>query len=248
MITPEQLAFFQHEGYLMIPQLLTAKQVSDYRKLYEDFLENRIDASRYRSDLGAHADDTKAEGIKERITQIMLPGKLKPELLEQALHQKSLIIAQALLGDDLALDFDMLIDKAPFSNTPTPWHQDCAYWIEMPDLRAVSCWVSLDRATIDNGCMWYVPGSHKLPMRPHHPAGKGGGALACEGHEEDAVPVELNPGDCVVHQGGTLHYSRGNTTATRRRAFITNFRPQKMIALEREQGYDHTGEREVRRK
>lgn len=248
IINSEQLAFFRREGYLKVPRLLTAKQVDHYRYLYEAFLDNRINASRYRSDLGAHAEDKVAEDIKERITQIMVPGRILPELLEQPLHQQSLAMAQALLGDDLALDFDMLIDKSPYSNTPTPWHQDCAYWISLPDTRAVSCWVALDRATVDNGCMWYVPGSHLLPMRPHRSAGKGGGALECEGDEDEAVAVGLQPGDCVLHQGGTLHYSRGNSTPTRRRAFITNFRPQKMIDLERKQGYDHTGERKVRGK
>ncbi|WPP53013.1 phytanoyl-CoA dioxygenase family protein [Catalinimonas niigatensis] len=247
-ITPKQSAFFQAQGYLKIPQLLSPEQLIYYRAVYEDFLENRIEISRYRSDLGTHAEEEKAEGIKERITQIMVPSKLVPDLLNKPLHQQSLAIAQSLLGDDMALDFDMLIDKAPFSNTPTPWHQDCAYWIEMPDLRAVSCWVALDKASIDNGCMWYVPQSHQLPMRPHRPAGKGGGALECDASEEEGVAVELQAGDCVLHQGGTLHYSRGNTTAHRRRAFITNFRPQQMIELERAQGYDHTGERELRRK
>ncbi|MEO0333675.1 MAG: phytanoyl-CoA dioxygenase family protein, partial [Bacteroidota bacterium] len=105
---------------------------------------------------------------------------------------------------------------------------------------------SLDEAKLDNGCMWYVPGSHLQPMRPHQPAGKGGGALECQATEEEGVAVELQPGECILHHGGTLHYSRGNSTDLRRRAFITNFRPEAMVALEREQGYDHTGDREVR--
>ncbi|MGB3584927.1 MAG: phytanoyl-CoA dioxygenase family protein [Tunicatimonas sp.] len=94
--------------------------------------------------------------------------------------------------------------------------------------------------------MWYVPGSHLQTMRPHRSAGKGGGALECRATEEEGVAVELQPGDCVLHHGGTLHYSRGNSTELRRRAFITNFRPQAMIALERKQGYDHTGVREIK--
>jgi ectoine hydroxylase-related dioxygenase (phytanoyl-CoA dioxygenase family) len=78
------------------------------------------------------------------------------------------------------------------------------------------------------------------------PAGKGGGALQCEASESEGVAIEINPGDCVFHHGGTLHYSRGNSTSIRRRAFITNFRSQEMIDFERGQGYDHTGKRQVR--
>lgn len=246
-ITKEQIDFFEREGYLIIDNLLSTEEVNYYRDLYEDFLENRIDASKYRSDLGGHVGNNVPEK-KERITQIMVPGRILPDLLNRPLHQKALLLAKQLMGNDMELDFDMLIDKAPFTNTPTPWHQDCAYWIAMPDTRATSCWVALDEATKDNGCMWYVPGSHKLPIRTHTPAGKGGGALECVATEAEGVAIEIPPGAGVFHHGHTLHYSRGNSTNTRRRAFITNYRPVTMIQYEREQGYDHTGEREVRNK
>jgi phytanoyl-CoA hydroxylase len=245
-LTSTQIQFFEKNGYLVVKNLLSHSEVEGYRKLYEDFLSNKISTSGLRSDLGGHVDSPKQNTTTERITQIMRPSLIVKDLVEKPLHLQSLDIARQLLGDDMDLDFDMLIDKAPFSNTPTPWHQDRAYWISMPDVRAVSCWVALDEAVKENGCMWYVPGSHHLPLRPHVPAGKGGGALQCEAHENEGVYVELRPGDCVLHHGGTLHYSRGNSTDMRRRAFITNFRPQAMIQYERAQGYDHTGNREVR--
>lgn len=245
LISKDLINFFEENGYVLVKGLLSNREVKDYIQLYEDFLNNTIDVTEYRSDLGGHA--TKDETAnKELITQIMVPSRIVPELLNKPLHRKSLKIAQELLGEDMALDFDMLIDKAPQTNTPTPWHQDRAYWISMPDTRATSCWVALDKATIDNGCMWYVPGSHKLPVREHEPAGKGGGALQCQADESEGIAVEIEPGDCIFHHGGTLHYSRGNSTALRRRAFITNFRPQSMIDYERGQGYDHTGKRQVR--
>jgi ectoine hydroxylase-related dioxygenase (phytanoyl-CoA dioxygenase family) len=244
-INRQQQQFFEEQGYLVVSKLLTENEVTYYQNLYEDFLHNRVDASKYRSDLGGHLDKPSTK-TAERITQIMVPSRILPDLTSKPLHRKTLAVVQQLMCEDMALDFDMLIDKAPFSDTPTPWHQDCAYWIDMPDKRAVSCWVSLDEARRDNGCMWYVPGSHLQPMRPHRPAGKGGGALECDAEEAEGLAVELKAGDCVLHQGGTLHYSRGNSTARRRRAFITNFRPQAMVDYERAQGYDHTGERKVR--
>jgi len=265
-IHPDQIKFFNDNGYLVIGNILNPEQIAWYRDLYEQFLTNQIDASRYRSDLGAHApasnpvspaaattpantiaaNQTPPAARKENITQIMLLSKLYPVILDQPLHQATANIARQLLGEDMDLDFDMLIDKAPYSNTNTPWHQDCSYWITMPDTRAASCWVALDDAIIDNGCMWYVSGSHLLPVRTHRPAGKGGGALECDCSEEEATPIEITAGSCIWHHGGTLHYSRGNTTGLRRRALITNYRPKNMIAYERERGFDHTGERELR--
>ena len=175
----------------------------------------------------------------EAITQIMWPSDFMKDLLKMTFHVRALSISRELLGEDMDFDFDMLISKAPQTNTPTPWHQDAAYWIHMPDTRAVSCWMALDNAIKGNGCMWYVPGSHKLPLRPHRFAGKAGGALMCDCEESEGVAIEIRPGSCVFHHGNTLHYSRGNSTDGNRRAFIVNLRPEKMIALEREQGHDH---------
>ena len=59
----------------------------------------------------------------------------------------------------------------------------------MPDKRAVSVWVALDDACLDNGCMWFGQGSHKLPIREHHPAAEGHHVLYCKG---DEVKKELS--------------------------------------------------------
>jgi len=248
ILTTDQIQSFSQQGYLLIPSLIDVATVKDYQIIYENFLSGRVDTQDFRSDLSGIADSAKDSAIQqtqERITQIMVPSRLQPSLLHQAIHQRCLAVSHQLLGDDLALDFDMLIDKPPYSNTKTPWHQDSAYWLKLPDTRALSCWVALDKATVENGCMWYVPGSHLHPMRAHKQSGNKG-ALSCTGDEAEAVAMEVNPGDCIVHHGNTLHYSRGNSVNKRRRAFITNFRPQAMVELERNMGYDHTGGRSVK--
>ena len=239
VVSETQLSFFEKEGYLVIENLITKDEVLYYSELYDSFLDNTIDASPYRSDLSGSTEKN------EKITQIMVPSRLVPELLQKPLHQKSLQVAKELMGDDIELDFDMMINKAPHTDTITPWHQDAAYWIHMPDKRAASCWVAIDYAYKQNGCMWYTPKSHLFPILEHVQTGDKG-ALQCSGTEENSVFIELKPGSCVFHHGGTLHYSRGNSTSDHRRAIITNFRPKSMIQLERDQGVDHTGEREVK--
>ena len=94
--------------------------------------------------------------------------------------------------------------------------------------------------------MWFVPGSHLKPLRPHRPAGRGGGALECDCTEAECVCVPLRPGSCTFHAGSMLHYSRGNSTAGHRRALIVNFRPAAMIELERAKGFDHGKSANVR--
>lgn len=240
-LSEKEIQFFEEKGYLVIENLIDKTAIDGYKEIYDDFLSGKIDVGENRRDLSGK----KESGTKESITQIMVPSKHLPSLKDSVYYQKITSVARQLLGNDLEIDFDMLINKLPFSNSPTPWHQDCAYWVDMPDKRAVSAWMPLDEATLDNGCMWYVPGSHILPIRKHKSTAENG-ALQCEGDEREGVYAELSPGSVVLHHGATVHYSRGNTTEYQRRAMIINLRPQSMIQYERERGFDHTGENKVR--
>jgi hypothetical protein len=237
MIPSSRSELFGRDGFVAVEGLLRPGEVDGYRAVYERFLSGAIDVGRRRADLGAGGEPART-GV-ENITQILWPSDSLPELRTGPAYERALVIARELLGDDATFDFDMLIDKAPGTATPTPWHQDCAYWIDLPDRRAASCWIALDEATVDNGCLWFVPGSHRRPMRPHRPSGKGGGALECDGDEAEGVPVPIAAGSCTFHHGATMHYSRGNSTSRRRRALVVNFRPRAMVELERARGFDH---------
>ena len=239
ILTKQQQSLWRKNGFLVINNLIDNDEIKLLRTYYEDFLSGKIDTDGHRSDLSGRNMG------QEKIIQIMRPSLLLKGLNKSVLHQNCLRISRLLLGADMQMDFDMLIDKSPYSNTITPWHQDQAYWIELPDKRALSCWVALDNTNVDNGCMWYIPGSHLKPLRPHQQINDSG-ALQCAANEEEGVPVPLSVGSVVIHHGATVHYSRGNNTKFRRRAFIINYRPQKMINFERDQGFDHLGKREIR--
>lgn len=124
-------------------------ELSVYQTLYDKFLSGAIDSSAHRHDLGSHAG-VREDGA-ENICQIMWPSDYIEHLSDGPLHQRALLLAQALLGDDVVFDFDMLIFKPPLTNTEVPPHQDRGYWPNMPDKRALSIWVAMDDATEDNG-------------------------------------------------------------------------------------------------
>lgn len=238
-LSEAQKSAFEQSGYLVIENLIGSSEVEHYRKIYDRFLTDEINVGRNRHDLGQRA----GSGEAENITQIMRASDFLPSLRNEPFHIRALAIARQLLGEDMDFDFDMLIDKAPHTNTPTPWHQDASYWLDMPDKRAVSFWLALDDAYIANGCMWFVPASHKMGLFPHRKAWGGTGSaleLDADLARFERVAVPLDPGSCTIHHGHTLHYAGGNTTAFHRRALITNYRPRKMIEFERQRGYDHT--------
>eukprot|EP00048_Salpingoeca_helianthica_P020728 m.8146 g.8146 ORF g.8146 m.8146 type:complete len:286 (-) comp5176_c0_seq1:38-895(-) len=230
-------ADFAKNGHIKIDQLLDKEMVAPYRDLYARFIAGDIDASKHRHDLGNHvAQQQKKE---ENVCQIMWPSDYIPGILEGPLHQRTGALARAVLGEDCVFDFDMLIYKAPHTSTEVPWHQDQAYWLDMPDKRALSCWVALDDATVDNGCMWFVSGSHKQPLRAHRQVQPGVHVLMCTDPVEGGVPYPLAAGGCTFHHGGTLHRTGGNVTALPRRAYIVNYRPKAMVEWSRERGFDH---------
>ncbi len=232
---------FIKDGFVKVDELISQSEMERLRELYDELLGDKQKTAGLRSDLSGG----KESGEVEKITQIMCPSVIEPELLKSIVFKEALNWAKVLLGDDLELDFDMLINKAPHTNTPTPWHQDAAYWMKMPDKRAVSCWIALDDVYEENGCMWFIPKGENIDILKHTPS-PNGGALYCETDTSNAQCIPLKAGDCTFHDGYTLHFSKVNATAGQRRALIFNFRPQKMIELERAQGVDHTGNRKVR--
>ena len=89
----------------------------------------------------------------ENTTQIMWPSLFAPGIYEGPLHQRSKAVSRILMeaepsarehGNDIIFDFDIVIDKAPRTDTPVPWHQDEVYWhkanLAFSDLRAARCW------------------------------------------------------------------------------------------------------------
>ena len=234
---------FHTLGFCKKDSFISNEEALIIRGIYDELLNNKERTKAYRSDLSGFNNKQQIENI----TQIMRPSILEPKLKKSKTYAIATEWAKTNLGDDMELDFDMMINKAPYTNTETPWHQDAAYWIQMPDKRAVSIWIALDHVTEENGCMWFIP-KEKSQEIVTHKASPNGGALFCNIDSINAIPIPLNFGGCTFHDGFTFHFSKGNTTKSQRRALILNFRPKDMIALEREQGVDHTGTRKVRNK
>ena len=92
LIFEDQKAFFAAEGYLVIKNLLTTEQVTYYSDLYNSFLNNNIDASKYRSNLSG------SPGKKEKITQIMVQNKLVSELFQKPIPSKAMIELERAQG------------------------------------------------------------------------------------------------------------------------------------------------------
>lgn len=133
-------------------------------------------------------------------------------------------IAKQLFGEEAAMGIGHAIFKPAGTGAPTPWHQDEAYWDPAQQYQNASIWMPLQEATIENGCLWFMPGSHEWPVLEHRPIG---GNVKIHGLEmidtdfsKDAVACPLPAGGITIHRNRTAHYAGANTSEIPRRALI----------------------------
>ncbi len=176
-------------------------------------------------DLVTHDDDDHAE---PGLPQIINPAKYAPALAHSLLRANAEAIARQLFGPQTEFRFDHAIRKPARSGAATPWHQDEAYNAPDLDYHEVSVWVPLQEATLRNGCMQFVPRSHRWDVAPHHPIGHDPKIIGLEVDDPDAltaeaVACELPPGGATIHHCKTMHYTGPNVSDQPRRAYILGF-------------------------
>jgi ectoine hydroxylase-related dioxygenase (phytanoyl-CoA dioxygenase family) len=107
------------------------------------------------------------------------------------------------------------------------WHQDYSYWTRTTPVAHISCWTGLDDSTRENGCVHYVPGSHRWPLLPRTSFANRMDvvldSLTPEQRDEfKPVAIELKAGECSFHHPLMVHGSHANQTARPRRAVVIN--------------------------
>jgi ectoine hydroxylase-related dioxygenase (phytanoyl-CoA dioxygenase family) len=224
-LSQEQIDFFHREGYLSLEAITTAEEVVRLQEIY-DYLF----ASKAGRDQGDHLDLVTADDDEtaEVLPQILNPSKYAPELVDTLFRANAEAIAKQLLGQSARFTGDHAIRKPPHSGVETPWHQDEAYWDADKEFNSLSIWIPLQEATLVNGCMQFVPGSHKQEVLPHHPIGNDPAVIGLEvDHVEmmaqQAVPCPLPAGGATIHHSRTLHYTGPNQSDQPRRAYILAF-------------------------
>ena len=144
-------------------------------------------------------------------------------------NPRFLVAASQLLGNEsVRFWHDQIFWKPSKQGGVVAWHQDYSYWTRTKPIAHLTCWCGLDEATKENGCLQYIPGSHRWGLLPKPViAGELQGInvfLTEEQQEQFAHPTfaPVKAGEAIFHHSLTLHGSGANTSSKPRRAFVIN--------------------------
>ena len=186
---------------------------------------DRLFAEKAGREVGDQFDlaGTDEEGGQAVLPQILGPAKYAPELRDSQLWVNAEAIVMQLLGPDAWFGDGHMIFKPARIGAETPWHQDEAYWDPSLEYNSLSIWVPLQEATVENGCMWFVPATQDEPVHDHRSVGGDVRIHALEmvsPPQSGMVACPLPPGGATFHGSRTYHYTGANQSEVDRRAYI----------------------------
>lgn len=213
---------FDRDGFAVVRDFVSTAELATLNR----------ELQRYRSTVVPSLPDTHAFYVdRSRPETLKQLQQMEGDsfFAEYSRHPAWTELATLLLGESVKVRGCEWFNKPPNAPTPTPPHQDNAYFNLVP-CRVLTMWLALEEINSENGCLRYVRASHLEGRRPHHRSGILGFSqeLADFGpaDEERTVAVELAPGDLVVHHGWTVHSADANHSCRHRPAFAMVFEGQ----------------------
>ncbi len=211
---------FNANGYFIAREALTSHECDE---MNEDI--KNMAGGKYSHPIFQNQDSD--EEIYNKILCIHQPHTVSPIFVKYMKHPNITKILGQCIGPSVKCMQSMYFVKPPGLQGQA-WHQDECY-IPTRDRSLCGAWVALDDATIENGCLWVIPSSHKLgyiyPFRDHNQPDKYDISQQVFGFDESPqIPVEVKKGDVIFFNGYLLHKSeKNNTKNDYRRAIVYHY-------------------------
>lgn len=222
-LSQDQIDSYQERGFLVIPDFLSPTELETWREAVDAAV-----AARGKQKTDKPGWNQNEETYYDRVfIQRLNLWKDNPEVKKLILNPGIGKMAARLAGvSGIRVWHDQALIKEPWAN-PTSFHLDVPYW-SFDSRDAISIWVALDDATLENGCLFYVPGSHT--KTDYRNVGIGENMrqifdLYPEFQTTAAVAAPMKAGSCGFHNGLTIHGAHGNMTPGYRRAMTCAFMP-----------------------
>lgn len=220
-LTPQQIEQYRRDGFLVFEELFRREEAAALLARLEALVLERVprpEGVRMQIEPAVARGDAVAASPMERLRKVEGLVEYDEVFGRLARDPRLLDVMQDLIGPDIKLFRDALMMKPPRHGSAKPYHQDSAYWqIDPPDL--ISVWMALDDATLENGCMRVLPGSHTIGVLPHqHLQDYQVDEATLDTSREVAVP--LKPGGCLFFHSLLLHATAPNPSRHPRRSMI----------------------------
>jgi len=230
-LNEEQIQFYQNNGFIVIEDFLSPEELEHWRIVVSTAVKERAGIKIPGKDIKTG----EADGINEDadyfakvFDQLLNLWQTNEQVKKLMLDQRIGKMAAQLAGvDGIRIWHDQALIKRPWAN-PTAWHLDTPFW-SYSDRNAISIWVALDNATLENGCLFFIPGSHKLTGFDKITIGKNmDGIFEIYPGLINTKPVAapMRAGSCSFHNGLTIHGANANMTNGFRRAMTCAYMPE----------------------
>ncbi|MEM7019265.1 MAG: phytanoyl-CoA dioxygenase family protein [Pseudomonadota bacterium] len=224
--TSEDTEFFQKNGYIRYENFFAVEEIESIRKA----IDHAIETQRARIK-GAENGGRGSEEYERVFNQMVNLWTDYPAAKEIAFHSRLAESARRLSDcNHVRIYHDHAMIKPPGQlSKETNWHQDAPYW-PMEPVGALSAWIAIDDATIENGCLHFVPGSHQYGRLKPIKLGIDGENIAekmkIQGYDvPEPVTMPMQAGGVTFHHGCTFHYAGPNQANAPRRAFAVIYIP-----------------------
>ncbi len=223
-LTPEQVAHFCEQGYVAGVRILSDEQCDALCAELEMFFDPQHEGRElwYEYHSNESADPSRV------LFHALGAWRIGPSFHDLLWQPAFTVPASQLLEGSVRFWHDQLFCKPAHHGGVVAWHQDYSYWTRTRPMAHLTCWIGLDDTDEANGCLQYVPGSHRWSLLPI--TGLAGDmeairrAISDEQWEalQHPVPIILKRGEAAFHHPLMVHGSRENSTDRPRRASVIN--------------------------
>ncbi len=225
-LTQEQLTSYQENGFLIVEDFLSPDELATWRDAVDEAVYGRGKtklAGREGEEQWQAGDSYYDSVFVQRINLWQDNEKVRKLMLDPELGK---MVATMAGVDGIRIWHDQALIKQPWAN-PTGWHLDNPYW-SFHSHDAISLWVALDDATLQNGCLYYLPGTHKSATYDNVGIGQNIGDIFRvypQWAKIMPVPAVMKAGSCGFHNGLVAHGAGANMSPGWRRAMTCAYMP-----------------------
>lgn len=210
---------YRRDGVIRVSRLFSAEKVAELRRLLADYIAQQVPS--------LPPGDRTFEADGKTVRNLWRIEKYDPRFVAAACTPELLQLVGRLVNGEPVLAAVETFNKPARIGSGVPYHQDNAYFCQSPpDMLTV--WVAMDAATLDNGPVYYIKGSHTDGVLPTRKSGVVGNSMGMA--TEPNVPLAeqfcgtLEPGDALIHHCQTIHHSAPNKSEHSRLGLLLVFR------------------------